>query len=63
VGTLVSGKRREYYVRVFLEVSVMTSANAAEGRRGITVLALLLLIVAVIIAVFFLLPYLQASTS
>jgi hypothetical protein len=51
---VASGKRREYYGRVFFEVFVMR-------RHGITVLGLLLLIIALIIVAVFLLRYLRAS--
>jgi hypothetical protein len=52
-GRLASGKLREYYGRVI-------SKDASVSRRGITVLSLLLLIIALAVVAFFLLRYLRA---
>jgi uncharacterized membrane protein len=53
-GRLASGKLREYYGRVI-------SKDASVSRRGITVLSLLLLIIALAVVAFFLLRYLRAA--
>jgi uncharacterized membrane protein len=51
---LASGKPREYYGRVISE-------DASVSRRGITVLSLLLLIIALVIVAFYLLRYLRTA--
>lgn len=51
---LASGKLREYYGRIISE-------DAFVSRRGITVLSLLLLIIALVIVAFFLLRYLRTA--
>jgi hypothetical protein len=53
-GRLASGKRREYY-------GLVISKDASVSRRGLTVLSLLLLIIALVVIAFFLLRYLRAA--
>jgi hypothetical protein len=59
---LVSGKRSEYYGRVIRQaVAMQNTPLALRLSKGITVLSLLLLIIALVIAAVFLVRYLRTG--
>jgi len=59
---LASRKRSEYYGRVIREVEAMQNTpSMLRSGRGITVLSLLLLIIALVVVAIFLLRYLRSG--